>query len=580
MTTTLLPRNRTRRDASGADADAAEVRRLLSITHGRHRAVFDGAATGMFLAAPGGELLEANPAFAALLGHSGAEAVLDAGTLDALSHPDDAGGVRDALARTESSGLDGFRQEARYLCASGEHLWLSVGVSVVTEVATGRRWLLGVARDVTERRAAQRAVEAGHLAHARRATHDALTGLPNRDHLIAALESAAVDTSPAAVVFLDLDGFKIFNASLGHALGDQLLIEVAARLRDVSRASDLVARFGGDEFVVLVRGPASPDEPRALADRLARSLEEPFIVGGRSCFLSAGIGIAWNTGGRDGREVIAAADTALYRAKERGRGQTAVFDSEMRRAVRERHEIETGLHYALQREEFRLHYQPIIEIASGRVSGHEALLRWRRDDGVLLDAPDFIPIAEDAGLIDAIGRWVTTAAARQLAAWGERTNMSINVSPTQLRRPDLVGLMDADLARAGISPASLTLEITESVMLDRTDPALANLVALREMGIRIALDDFGTGYSSLTYLTRLPLDVIKIDQSFTRRITTDPQSAAIIRMIVQLADTLGHTVVAEGVESTAQLERLRALGCHRAQGFLFAPPLPPGSTAA
>jgi diguanylate cyclase (GGDEF)-like protein/PAS domain S-box-containing protein len=547
----------------------------LAADDGDYKVVFRDAPIAMIIASLDCEMLEVNSAFVEMLGYESAEEVLAHGTFQALAHSDDRGDDRDLLRRTLAGDLPGYEHENRYVCASGESVWVSLAISVVHDELGVPRLLVGKARDVTERRAAQEALEASQIALARQATRDALTGLPNRDYLIGLIDGIEADDPGYALLFLDLDRFKLVNDSLGHAAGDQLLLQVAARLRSAARARDLVVRFGGDEFVVLMREADNPRAAVALAARLARALEEPFFVEGRSCFVTASVGIACGAGDRRAHDVIADADTAMYRAKERGRGEIAVFDSRMQRAVRERHEIETALRYAVLRDEFALHYQPILTIGERQTVGYEALLRWRRPGGALVHAPEFVPVAEDTGLIGPIGRWVAREAARQLTLWSGGLGMSINVSAAQLIQPDLALQLAHDIELSSVPAGALTLEITESVLLGSVDTALANLSALRELGVRIALDDFGTGYSSLTYLKRFPLDVIKIDRSFAQRINTDPHSAAIVRMIVELADSLGHQVIAEGVETEAQLAALERAGCHMAQGFLFSEPLAP-----
>jgi len=563
-----------------ASRDLGELRRRLAADDEHYRIVFRDAPIGMIIASLDGEMLEVNPAFIEMLGYQKAEQVLSHGTYQALTHPDDLEDDLDLLRRTLSGELPGYTHEKRYICASGESVWVNLTVSVVHNAAGEARLLVGQARDVTERRAAQEALEASRVALARQATRDALTGLPNREHLISLIDRMPPDEPGYALLFMDLDRFKVVNDSLGHAAGDQLLVQVAARLRSAARARDLVVRFGGDEFVVLMRDSDAPGEATALAQRLTRALEEPFFVEGRPCFVTTSIGIACDSGDRRAQEVIADADTAMYRAKERGRAQTAVFDSQMQHAVRKRHDVETALRYAVLRDEFALHYQPILDLGSGQTVGYEALLRWNRPNGALVHAPDFVSIAEDTGLISPIGRWVAREAARQLSEWGSDLGMSINVSAAQLSQPDLSSRLTTEITRSAVPPEAFTLEITESVLLGSVDAVIDNLSAFKEMGVRIALDDFGTGYSSLTYLKRFPFDVIKIDQSFAQRVDTDAHSAAIVRMIVDLANALGHQVVAEGVETEGQLRELRKAGCHMAQGFLFSEPLPPSVIAA
>ena len=430
-------------------------------------------------------------------------------------------------------------------------------------------------RDVSARKRTEEA-----LAH--QALHDALTGLPNRalvtDRLSHALvRSARHGGSGVAVLFLDLDRFKLVNDSLGHAAGDQVLTAVAARLGAAVRDSDTVGRFGGDEFIVVCEDAADGAEVLVLAQRLAESLNAPFAIDGGEVFLSVSIGVALSASSESPEELLRDADAAMYRAKERGRARVEVFDETMRIESAVRLETQSALHRALERAEFLVLYQPVVDLRTGTMAGAEALVRWSHPEHGLLDPTRFIPVAEESGLIVPIGRWVLEEAVRQHARWGkDRPDfvLGVNLSARQLRQPDLVDVVRDTVTRHGLDPRRLSLELTESVLMEDVEPHRLALAALRAFGVEVAIDDFGTGYSSLTYLRRYPVDVVKIDQSFVAGLGRDQSASAIVESVVDLAHALGMRVVAEGVETDEQLERLRRLGCDLAQGFLFAPPLP------
>jgi diguanylate cyclase (GGDEF)-like protein/PAS domain S-box-containing protein len=431
----------------------------------------------------------------------------------------------------------------------------------------------------------QRAEEA--MAH--QAMHDRLTGLPNRalfgDRLAVALGRAAAKAGSVAVLFIDLDRFKLVNDSLGHSPGDQLLLAVAARLRAVIRPTDTVARLGGDEFTVVCEQISGEDEAIGIAERLADALSEPFVIDESELFVTASIGIALSSGADvDPDELLRDADAAMYRAKEQGRARWQLFNRDMRTAAVYRLETVNALHRALERGEFRVVYQPQIELSSSRVMGMEALVRWDHPQRGLIPPVEFIPLAEESGLIHDLGAWVLREACRQATAWhrlvpaapGEPPlTMSVNLSPKQLQRSSLVAEVADVLASTGLDPSSLVLELTESVLMLDADSIISRLEALRALGLRLAIDDFGTGYSSLSYLQRFPIDVLKIDRSFIDNLGSDADHTAVARTIVKLGQSLRLETVAEGVERVEHLDHLRELNCDAAQGYLFARPLPP-----
>jgi len=422
-----------------------------------------------------------------------------------------------------------------------------------------------------------------HFRHA--AFHDSLTGLPNRalltDHLKLAIERARRRPDHLfAVLFLDLDRFKNINDSLGHAAGDQLLIETAARLELCSRPSDTVARLGGDEFAILLDGLASECDALRVAERVQEELSRPFRLGGHEVYTTASIGITLSTHAyADPENVLRDADTAMYRAKEKGKARYEMFDLDMHADAVARLQLENDLRRAVEHNEFEVFYQPIVALGDGKIAGFEALVRWRHPERGLVSPVEFIPLAEETRLITEIGEWVLRESCRQMSEWRDLLPpshrpliISVNLSSKQLTQPDLIERIKQILRETGLPPHLLKLEITESAVMDNAESAASMLAQLRDLGIRLSIDDFGTGYSSLSYLHRFPVDTLKIDRSFVSRMGQGDENSEIVRTIVTLASNLGMTVIAEGVETEAQHEQLSALGCEYAQGYLYAKP--------
>jgi diguanylate cyclase (GGDEF)-like protein len=428
--------------------------------------------------------------------------------------------------------------------------------------------------DVTESRRAEARIR--HLAN-----HDALTGLPNRrqlnQHLQQTLTGSVSGRQDTALLLLDLDHFKNVNDTLGHQAGDELLRSAAARIKACAGEKDLVARLGGDEFAVLVLDKASSHEHlEALATRISEALSAPFALGQYLTSVGASIGIATATGPLTNADTLLKhADVALYRAKTGGRGRYRVFEASMAAELQSRIELEGELRSALERSELKLHYQPLVDLRSGQLSGFEALLRWHHPSRGTIPPAEFIPIAEETGLIVPIGRWVLRQACAEAAAsFPDEVKVAVNISPVQFAGDDLPKQVRAALAESGLSPNRLELEITESALLQDSEAVVATLHRLRDMGLRIALDDFGTKYSSLSYLRSFPFDKIKIDQSFVRDMGTRQDCFAIVHSVARLAAQLDMTATAEGVEDSTHLDQVREAGCTEAQGYLFGRPAP------
>ena len=411
---------------------------------------------------------------------------------------------------------------------------------------------------------------------------DSLTGLPNRrlfrDRVGHALARAGRRPGASAVLFIDLDKFKDVNDSLGHPTGDQLLTLVAERLRAVVRPGDTVARLGGDEFAVLAEDVVGEADAVGLAGRVLDALAAPFPLRNKELAVGASVGVALSTPGDTVDELLRNADVAMYNAKNAGRGCFRLFEDDMHAAVVRRVELENSLRRAVDDGQFELYYQPIFALATGRLSGFEALLRWNHPTRGLLGPPEFLALAEETGAIVGIGAWVLHEACRRARHWNDRhpnqpLGMTVNLSPHQLFQPDIADVVAGALHGAGLDPASLTLELTEGVFLGDGPAVSTCLRSLKQLGVQLAIDDFGTGYSSLSYLRRLPLDILKVDKIFVDDVAGDAAESAVVRAIIKLAQTLELTIVAEGVESEEQATRLRALGCHAAQGYWFAKPL-------
>ncbi len=455
---------------------------------------------------------------------------------------------------------------------------MAVEVTPVVDDDGCCRHLVGAAREVTDHRSVQQ-----ELAH--RTRHDPLTELPNRVMLVEWLEDAIARTSHdrfVGLVMLDIDHFKIVNDSLGHDAGDELLAVVARRVDRVLRAGDQLARLGGDELAVVCHGARRVEDVVALARRVRSVFDEAFaLTDAAEVYLGASVGVVVSNGPDDTpARLLRDADVAMFSAKELGRGRVEVFDESMRERTVRRLELETSLRRALVQGEFRVHYQPLVHFERSEVIGFEALVRWEHPERGLTPPDEFLPTAEETGLIVPIGAWVLQEACAQAARWAAETSnrgpltVSVNLSARQLADPDIVTVVESAVAAAGLDPSLLVLEVTETVLMENRDRAIAVLQALAAQGVHIGIDDFGTGQSSLGYLKVLPVHVLKIDQSFIDGLGKDPEDSAIVAAVVTLAHALGLTVTAEGIETSGQLQALRELGCDLGQGYYFARPQP------
>jgi diguanylate cyclase (GGDEF)-like protein/PAS domain S-box-containing protein len=492
-------------------------------------------------------------------------------------YPDDRSQVDCAIAAHRSGLTANLIIEHRILHKDGGYRWVLVrGLAVCDTDGIAYR-MAGSHTEITERKRIDE-----QLRHD--AMHDALTDLPNRACLLDRLQTAIERNKRHeeflfAVLFLDLDHFKLINDSLGHSTGDQLLIEAANRLRECVRGTDTVARLGGDEFVVLLEDLDGAHSVTHAAQRMLQGLGSPCELNGHEIVISASIGIAISSTGYDYPEALLRdADIAMYRAKALGKSRYEIFDTAMGDEIVKRLALEMDLRRAIERRELELHYQPIVSLGEKTTTSFEALLRWPHPRRGMVHPSEFIPLAEETGLIVPIGEWVLSTACAQARAWQDQgiasPRISVNLSSRQFLQPDLADMVARVLRDTGLDARCLKLEITESLLMQNVDGAVATLETLKTMGVRLAIDDFGTGYSSLAYLKRFPIDQLKIDQSFVRDITTDPDDAAIASAVIAMARSMKLEVVAEGVETEAQLDFLSSEGCHKVQGYYFSPPIP------
>ena len=558
--------------------DVTEQRRAeeaLRTSEEQYRALVETTNEWIWASDLGGNLTYTNGAVTRILGHPVDR--IDGACVFGLVHPDDVAAFDETIASAVQDGHGWSGLVLRWRHADGNYRYLESNAALIVDEHGEPCGFRGADRDITERKASERELT-------RLAFQDALTGLANRalfgDRLEQALRRASRDRRSVAVLFLDLDNFKVVNDSLGHHVGDDLLIQVAQRISGCLRAEDTAARFGGDEFAVLIGDVVDEISAKAVSDRLTEALRAPFRIAGRDVVVTSSIGLALSSRDRrDCESLLRAADLAMYRAKANGRARAELFDPRMAAEAADRLELEMDLREAIERNQLSLVYQPIVSIESGRVCAVETLVRWQHPERGMVPPGRFIPIAEEAGLIVSIGNWVLVEAIRQAAIWRRQADMppfilSVNVSPRQLRDPNLVQTVQRALATHGLAATQLELEVTESAVMDDPDEARARLEQLTSLGVRLAMDDFGTGYSSLSHLRFFPFDTLKVDRTFMRGLGEDEQTTAIVRGVLTLARSLGLVVVGEGIETLEQLEHLRALGCDRGQGYYLAPPLP------
>lgn len=542
----------------------------------RFRSAFNYAPIGIALVSPNGNWLKVNRALCEILGYTEDEFL--ATDFHSVLFPEDLGNTLIKIHELMSGKISSCQMEQRYIHKNGETVWASWSVSSASDAESEQPNLIFQIQDITDKKLAEEKLQY-------EATHDALTGLPNRAFFMQKLEKAlaAAQENPnhkVSVLFIDLDRFKIVNDSLGHLMGDQLLIGISERLRDCLRPSDIVARLGGDEFTILVEGKHHEKEVINIAERIKEKFAMPFDLNGQEVYSSASIGILHSSENhKHSADLLRDADTAMYQAKRAGKARHEVFDERMFKAAKETLQLENDLRRAIERNEICVYYQPIHSLNTGRVIGFEALARWKHRDFGLLSPNKFIPIAEEIGLIDALGEQIMRLACSQMRDLkdnlinGADYILNVNLSCKQFKQANLVKNIKQILDETNFPPDQLKIEITESVFFEHKENAVRMLNQLREFGIEINIDDFGTGYSNLSYLMQLPISTLKIDRSFIEPIKHEGSNIEIVQTIVMLAQSLGMKVIAEGVETEIQIEQLKKFNCESAQGFFFSEPM-------
>jgi diguanylate cyclase (GGDEF)-like protein/PAS domain S-box-containing protein len=551
----------------------------LQVSERRFHSAFTHASIGMALVAYDGRVLQANAALGHLLGAADPQAIEQLPFTRFVGEESEAA-LNDQLMRLNAQQIASFTIEVRMRHHAGDEVWAAVHGSVFSEDESVAPSLILQVQDITARRQAQAGMR--HIAF-----HDSLTGLPNRRRFHDDLERAiarshASPAHPFGLMFLDFDRFKLINDSLGHAVGDQFLVQMAQRIQAHLRPTDLVARLGGDEFAILAEDAESARYTEALAARLLGVLGEPCHIGGTEITSSASIGITFSGPNYETpSEMLRDADIAMYKAKALGKARYALFDSALHTEVAHRLRLEGDLRRALANGQVTPAYQPLFDLASGRIEGFEALARWQHPEFGFISPASFIPIAEDTGLIVQLTDLMLASACRQLKAWQTMDaslatlSMHVNVSGLDITSPRLVARVTAALVEAHLEPQHLTLELTENILMDRLEAALPQLTELRRLGVGLSVDDFGTGYSSLRHLSRLPVSSLKIDRSFVDDLKRDADDGAVVRAIVLLGNSLGKDIIAEGIETPDQVERLQEIGCTAGQGFHLSRPLTP-----
>jgi len=559
-------------------AERKVIGEALRKTEKKYRTIFENAVEGIYQTSPSGRFLSTNPALARIMGFKSPEdlmsSVYDIGTQmymepvrrkDFMRLIDETGEVKNFVSKVRKR--------------DGRIIWIAENARKITDSDGSVMCYEGSVEDITMRKKAEDQLK-------RQAFHDPLTGLPNRalflDHLRLAMERSRRRKYMFAVLYMDLDRFKVVNDSLGHETGDELLRGVSRVLEKCGRSVDTIARFGGDEFAILLEEISAPKDAITIARRILEGVREPFAIGGNEVFTSASLGIVLKTEGYDRPEaMLRDADTAMYRAKELGKSRFKVFNQKMHDQALKLMELETDLRRAVDLREFEVFYQPIVCLDTRQVCGFEALVRWRHPEHGIIGPDDFIFLAEDTGLIYAIDNMVLVDACSQVKHWqtlfgsqmGENLTLNINISGKHFGQSMLLGQVTRALDDSGLHPESLNIEITESALMDNPSVAEEMLKQLKTLGAKVCIDDFGTGYSSLSYLQKFPIDVVKVDRSFINAVDDDVDSQAIVRTVFSLGESLGLKIVAEGVETPAQLAFLESEGCRFVQGFLFYKPL-------
>lgn len=542
----------------------------------RFRALFETAASGIAWMDPRGGFLEVNPSLCELTGRT-ADQLLGL-TIQELAHPDDREAVEGVLSGALDAGTDGARVEMRLVSAQGDIVWVLATASPDGERGGRASRLIWHIQDTTERRGLEE-----RLAH--QSLHDALTGLPNRALFLDRLDRALsrLDRNPGmvAVMILDLDRFHAINEAHGHAVGDRALAALAERLGRSMRQSDTIARLESDEFGLLCEDLEVSDDALTVARRLHESIRQPIVVDGLEMTLSGTVGVALTENTADRPEtMLRDATAALVRAKSAGRGSTEVFDDSMRQQTAVRLKTEGDLQRAIEEGEFRVFYQPQVNLESGTIVGVEVLVRWQHPERGLVTPTEFIGLAEETGVIVPLGHWVMDQACRQAVKWrslrgDDPLMMWVNISPRQLAQTDFPEAVSKILADTGADASTLCVEVTEGVLTQEAGAAVAVLRGVKDLGLRIGIDNFGKGFSSLAYLKRLPIDMLKLDRTFVAGLGTSPEDSAIAAAVINLARAMGLISLAEGVETPDQLAELRELGCDLAQGYFFSSPQPP-----
>jgi len=546
-----------------------QYERLLRVSEQLYRALFEHSPDAVFSFDLQGHFVDLNPACERLSGFD-ADELLGKRFFETVGVPEFFDDVQERFQKT----LQGESQTFETVVQSKRGLRVSLQVTTVPIVVEGHiSGVSGMAKDITERKRAEE--QLAHLAF-----HDPLTGLCNRSLFMSRLEQALVRSDPSqpslAVLYLDLDDFKIVNDSLGHRAGDALLIEAARRLQNCVRKADTVARLGGDEFTILLEDTEDTVDAIRVAERILRDLRAPYIIDGHKVVVTPSVGVVMGNQGQDAKELLRYADIAMYQAKQKGKARYEAFTPVMYSLMLSRLQRETDLRRAVEKGEFTLRYQPIISLQAGKITGIEALIRWEDPERGVISPAEFIPLAEETGLILPIGHWVLEKACRQARLWlahHPELVVSVNLSARQFQEPFLADHIGRILKETGLPPGNLQLEITETVLMQDAETTHDTLQELKGLGIQLAMDDFGTGYSSLSYLKRFPIDVLKIDRSFTNGLGLSSEDNALVQTVIHLAQALHLTVTGEGVETQEQRDLLRSMGCDRGQGYLFARPL-------